>query len=71
VQVRPTGEHGVVLEELARKLEGLGPLQRNPYLLRLAIDPYVLTVFADGRAIVGGTDDPATARSVYARYVGN
>jgi adenylyltransferase/sulfurtransferase len=29
-----------------------------------------LTVFADGRAIVGKTTDPAHARAVYARYVG-
>lgn len=29
-----------------------------------------LTIFADGRAIVGQTTDPATARAVYARYVG-
>ena len=27
--------------------------------------------FADGRAIIEGTDDPALARSVYARYIGN
>jgi adenylyltransferase/sulfurtransferase len=30
-----------------------------------------LTIFADGRAIVGQTTDPATARAVYARYVGS
>ncbi|MFN7558338.1 MAG: thiazole biosynthesis adenylyltransferase ThiF, partial [bacterium] len=29
-----------------------------------------LTIFADGRAIVGQTTDPATARALYARYVG-
>ena len=33
-------------------------------------DGPVLTVFADGRAIVKGTQDPAVARSLYARYVG-
>jgi adenylyltransferase/sulfurtransferase len=32
--------------------------------------PLHLTVFADGRAIVRGTDRPDLARSVYARYVG-
>ena len=32
---------------------------------------FELTVFADGRAIVGGTADPAVARSVYARFVGS
>lgn len=29
-----------------------------------------LTVFADGRAIIGGTTDVAVARSLYARYIG-
>ena len=36
----------------------------------IAIPPYELTVFADGRAIVKGTKDPAVARSLYARYIG-
>jgi adenylyltransferase/sulfurtransferase len=35
------------------------------------MDPYELTVFADGRAIVKGTDDPAMARKIYAQYVGS
>lgn len=30
-----------------------------------------LFVFGDGRAIVSGTSDPARARAVYARYIGN
>ncbi len=29
-----------------------------------------LTVFADGRAIIGGTTDVSAARSLYARYIG-
>ncbi|HYE01847.1 MAG TPA: hypothetical protein VD963_01295, partial [Phycisphaerales bacterium] len=32
--------------------------------------PLELTVFADGRALVRGTRDPARARSIYARYLG-
>jgi len=35
-----------------------------------AIAGYEVTVFADGRAIVKGTRDPAVARSLYARYLG-
>jgi molybdopterin-synthase adenylyltransferase len=45
-------------------------VRNNEYLLRCKIDPYELTVFADGRAIVKGTKDPAVARSLYARYIG-
>jgi adenylyltransferase/sulfurtransferase len=29
-----------------------------------------MTVFADGRAIIKGTEDLGVARSLYARYVG-
>jgi hypothetical protein len=50
---------------------GPGRLSRNPFLLRLHVDPHTLTIFPDGRAIIGGTDDVATARTLYARYVGN
>ena len=42
----------------------------NEFALRAALDPYELTVFPDGRAIIKGTTDPGIARSVYARYVG-
>jgi adenylyltransferase/sulfurtransferase len=45
-------------------------VKSNEYLVRLRAGGYELTVFRDARAIVRGTDDPATARSVYARYVG-
>jgi len=58
------------LEELAHQLAPLAPLEKNKFLLRAVIDNYQLTVFADGRAIITGTSDPALARSLYARYVG-
>ena len=49
---------------------GSDPVSANAYLLRFRIPPYEVTVFADGRAIVKGTQDPAVARSLYARYIG-
>lgn len=61
----------VSLEELARKLEPVGRVTRNQFLVRLKVDSYELTVFPDGRAIVGGTNDIATARTLYAKYVGS
>jgi molybdopterin-synthase adenylyltransferase len=60
----------ISLDALADRLAGIGQLQRNPFLLRLAVDEYVVTVFADGRTIVSGTNDISTARSVHARYIG-
>lgn len=60
------------LAELGRKLAAADSgLRNNEFLLRFRVPPYEMTVFADGRAIVKGTQDPAVARSLYARYIGN
>jgi len=59
------------LHELGGRLAaGGGEVRQNEFLLRLRVPPYELTVFADGRAVIKGTRDPAVARSLYARYVG-
>jgi len=60
------------LGELGRRLAGASAsdVRSNDFLLRCSISPYELTVFADGRAVVKGTQDPAVARSLYARYIG-
>lgn len=71
VQLSHPGGAVLALEELERRLAGVGNVQRNAYLLRLTVAPYSITVFQDGRAIIHGTDDVATARAVYARYVGH
>jgi adenylyltransferase/sulfurtransferase len=43
-------------------------------MLRAAVQdqgtPYTITLFPDGRAIVKGTDEPAVARSIYAKFIG-
>ncbi len=60
------------LAELGKRLNGAtADIRYNDFLLRFRVAPYELTVFADGRAIVKGTKDPAVARSLYARYVGS
>jgi adenylyltransferase/sulfurtransferase len=70
VQLSPPAGATLSLEELGRRLAGVGELKRNPFLLRLAVDGYVLSVFPDGRTIVAGTNDIATARTLHARYIG-
>jgi len=45
-------------------------VRQNDFLIRFRVAPYEMTVFADGRAILKGTKDPAVARSLYARYLG-
>jgi molybdopterin-synthase adenylyltransferase len=46
-------------------------VKQNNFLLQFRVPPYQMTVFADGRAIVKGTRDPAVARSLYARFIGS
>ena len=71
VQVRPSKARTLELEELATRLRKLGSVRVNAFLLRVKLDGHELVLFKDGRAIVHGTVDPAEARSLYARYVGN
>jgi adenylyltransferase/sulfurtransferase len=70
VQLSPSDRAPVSLESLADKLQGIGKVSNNPYLVRLEVDRYVITVFADGRAIVAGTEEIAEAKTVYARFIG-
>lgn len=60
------------LTELGQRLSAAsaGDVRNNDFLLRFRVPPYEMTVFADGRAIIKGTKDPAVARSLYARYLG-
>jgi molybdopterin/thiamine biosynthesis adenylyltransferase len=59
------------LQELSGRLaSSASEIRHNDFLLRFSLPPYELTVFADGRAIIKGTQDPAVARSLYARYIG-
>jgi adenylyltransferase/sulfurtransferase len=71
VQLTQAAAGQISLEQLEAKLAPLGRVTRNAFLLRLKIERYELTIFPDGRAIIGGTDDIATARTLYAKYVGN
>jgi len=70
VQLTPAQRKPIDLPALAAKLQGMGALACNAYLLRLKVEGYELTVFPDGRAIVGGTDNVAVAQTVFARFVG-
>lgn len=71
VQLSFPGRSAVDLDQLEAKLTMVGQVTRNKYLVRAAIGGYQLTVFPDGRAVIGGTEDVAEARSVYAKFVGN
>ena len=64
-------ERPLDLAELKERLAPLGEVRANEFALRFRVEPYEMTIFPDGRAIVKGTSDEGVARSLYARYVGN
>jgi len=57
--------------EMDRRLQPHGVVRHNDFVLKFWHDPYEMTLFPDGRAIIKGTTDTAVARSLYARYVGS
>jgi adenylyltransferase/sulfurtransferase len=72
VQIHERGRK-LDLNALARRLSNSSPgmIRNNDFLLRFHLAPYEMTFFADGRAVIKGTKDPAVARSLYSRYVGS
>lgn len=71
--VQITGHAPFDLDSWAQKLGNVMPdLKVNSYLL-LAFLPEGerIVLFADGRVLVQGTDDPVRARTIYARYIGS
>ena len=57
--------------EITERLRAHGTVRHNDFVLKFLRDPYELTLFPDGRAIIKGTTDTAVARSLYARFVGS
>jgi molybdopterin/thiamine biosynthesis adenylyltransferase len=64
-------ERPVDFAELSERLRALGSVRHNEFVLKFWREPYEMTLFPDGRAIIKGTNNTAIARSLYARYVGS
>jgi adenylyltransferase/sulfurtransferase len=71
VQVSPAQPTQINLHSLGARLAAAGEVKINDYLLRFRTGEFELTIFEDARSIIRGTDDVTTARSLYARFVGN
>jgi molybdopterin-synthase adenylyltransferase len=69
VQIRHRDSRRLDLGLLKARLEQFGSVRGNDFLLKFSFDGYELTIFADGRAIVKGTHEPAIARALYAKYI--
>ncbi|MGC2743137.1 MAG: ThiF family adenylyltransferase [Candidatus Angelobacter sp.] len=57
--------------EMSVRLGNHGTVKHNAFVLKFWREPYEMTLFPDGRAIIKGTNDTAVARSLYARFVGS
>lgn len=60
----------VNLDAFEKRLQNVAELVRNPYFLRLRIDGFVITLFANGRTIVEGTTEVSVAKSIVSRSLG-
>jgi len=61
----------VNLAQMSEQLKPLGTVRHNDFVLKFWRQPYEMTLFPDGRAIIKGTTDKTIARSLYSRYVGS
>jgi molybdopterin/thiamine biosynthesis adenylyltransferase len=59
------------LGEMSERLKAHGTVRHNTFVLKFWKEPFEMTLFPDGRAIVKGTTDTGVARSLYAKYVGS
>lgn len=70
VQIAPPATTNIDLAALAERISSVAEVKQNEYLVRFTAGENEVTVFADGRAIIKGTDDITSARSLYSRFVG-
>jgi len=69
--VPPAGPRTFDLDAVEKRLSSAHSCRRNAYVLKVDVGDYTLTIFDDGRALISGTGDADTARSVYDRYIGS
>ncbi len=70
VQITPAAQTELDLVRMLSDLAKVGEARSNGYLLVFEVDGFEMTIFPTGRAIIKGTTDERTARTLYARYIG-
>lgn len=70
VQIHPSGAFFMPLSDLATRLQVHTAVRANQHLLQCVLEDHLVTVFADGRAFVQGTEDEGQALRLYRRYIG-
>lgn len=72
VQVTAPAAASIQLDDVRERLQAVCDVVERGEVLEAHLDEgLVLLVFGDGRTIVEGTDDPAVARTMFARYIGS
>lgn len=71
VEIMPEKETNLNLRKMEQSLSGMGKVQYNGYSLWFDTGRLEMVIFADGRIIVKGTDDPAEARAAYGKFIGS
>ena len=70
VQVMCRTVGNIDLGQLAERLASVSDVSSNEFMIKFKIKENEFTVFPDGRAIITGTNDLSTAKSLYSKYLG-
>jgi len=70
VQITVPPDRKLNLASLAKRLRSEGAVIETPFLLRFTFEKFTISVFADGRGIVSGTENADEARKIYQRWIG-
>ena len=69
-QVVPEGEYALDLDAIGENLKRAGDVKVTKFALSFTDEKVDFRLFPDGRAIINKIEDAATARSIYAEYIG-
>jgi molybdopterin-synthase adenylyltransferase len=70
VQILNPGSGQVSFSRLAERLNAVGKVSYNDFMMRFALGDQEIVIFPDGRAIVKNTSDESYARGLYSKYIG-
>ena len=71
VQVVNTNVREIALDELVARLQKVGHVSQNEFMLSFIADDHEMIVFGDGRAIIKNTIDESLAKELYIKYIGD
>ncbi len=70
VQVMSRNRGNIDLRQLEQRLGPVADVSCNAFMLKFKVKDHGFTVFPDGRAIITGTADSSTAKTLYSKYLG-